>query len=102
MFSMVDRPSKFFTRRSFHFAVLSAILCLVFLVLSQVSRTTTNRSIGDLVGFLITLFAVSVLAGFVLAILSLREQGSRKRNLSAGFNILLFLIFAAQIMYQIV
>lgn len=73
------------TKRSFHFAIISTILLLVFTILSQTTRTIDNN-INDITGYLITLFFVTILMGFFFSILSIREKYHWKKYVGIGMN----------------
>ncbi|WP_124980025.1 hypothetical protein [Nonlabens xiamenensis] len=81
-----------YTKHSFHIAVLSSLLLVGFVVLSNIDRTTQNN-INDVTGYLITLFFVSLILGFVFAMLSLRESYHWKKYIGLGINVFYFILF---------
>lgn len=78
-----------FSKRSFHFAIFSLILMVLFLALSAISRDGST-SIDSLIGYLITLFFVTVIIGFVLALISLKEPSSTIKYIGFIVNLALF------------
>ncbi|SCY21006.1 hypothetical protein SAMN05192588_1682 [Nonlabens sp. Hel1_33_55] len=75
-----------FSKRSFHFAVFSIILMVVFLILSVVNRNGST-DLDSIVGYLITLFFVTVIIGFVLALLSIREPATTQKYIGLIVNV---------------
>jgi hypothetical protein len=73
------------TKRSFHFAVFSAVLLVVFTILGQTTRTAAN-AINDITAYLITLFFISVLFGAIFSVLSIREDFHWKKYAGIGVN----------------
>ena len=80
-----------FSKRSFHFAIISIVLMVVFLVLSATSRNGST-SLDSIVGYMITLFFVTVVIGFICALLSLREQASTHKYIGLIVNIGLLIL----------
>lgn len=78
-----------FSKRSFHFAIFSLILMVLFLALSSISRDGST-SFDSLIGYLITLFFVTVIIGFVLALISLKEPSSTIKYIGLIVNLVLF------------
>ncbi len=74
----------------------------VFLVLSTIERTKDNTAMNDITAFLITLFMISVLTGFVFALLSFRESYSTKKAFSLIVNVGLFLFLGYYVMQNLV
>lgn len=74
----------------------------VFLVLSTIERTKANTTMNDVTAFLITLFMISVVTGFVFALLSLRESYSTKKAFSLIVNVGLFLFLGYYVMQNLV
>ncbi|MFT6798259.1 MAG: hypothetical protein ACJAWA_000368 [Nonlabens sp.] len=73
------------TKRSFHFAVFSSVLLVVFTILGQTTRTAAN-TINDITAYLITLFFISVLFGAIFSVLSIREDFHWKKYAGIGVN----------------
>ena len=80
-----------FSKRSFHFAIISIVLMVLFLILSVTNRNGST-SFDDLVGYLITLFFVTVVLGFVCALLSLRERASTQKYIGLVVNVILTIL----------
>ena len=80
-----------FSKRSFHFSVFSIILLVAFLILSTTNRNGST-AFDSVVGYLITLFFVTVIIGFVLALLSIKEKASLKKHIALVVNIGLALL----------
>jgi len=81
-----------YSKRAFHFSVFSLILMAVFLVLSTIERTKSNTGMNDVTGYLITLFFVTVLVGFILSVIGLREPSNLKKIAALVINVGLFLL----------
>ncbi|WP_438969289.1 hypothetical protein [Nonlabens sp.] len=79
------------TKRSFHFAIISSVLLVVFTILSQTTRTVDNN-INDITGYLMTLFFVTILMGFFFSILSIKENYHWKKYLGIGINFFLVIM----------
>jgi hypothetical protein len=73
------------TKRSFHFAVFSVVLLIVFTILGQTTRTAAH-TINDITGYLITLFFVTVLLGVFFSVFSIRESYHWKKHVGIGVN----------------
>jgi hydrogenase/urease accessory protein HupE len=69
----------------------------VFLSLSLIERTAANSAMDDVTGFLITLFFITVIGGFMYALFSLREPNSWRKILGLVVNIGLFLMLALNV-----
>lgn len=80
-----------FSKRSFHFAILSIILMVVFLTLSVTNRNGST-SLDSLVGYMITLFFVTAVLGFICAMLSLREPSSTQKQIGLIVNVVLVVL----------
>jgi|GEM_PF-1225817 len=80
-----------FSKRSFHFAVISIVLMVLFLLLSVTNRNGSN-SLDDVVGYMITLFFVTVVLGFICALLSLRETATTQKYLGLVINLVLMIL----------
>ncbi len=80
-----------FSKRSYHFAVFSIILMIAFLVLS-LSNRNGNTSLDDLVGYMITLFFVTVTLGFICAMISIREAASYQKFAGMVVNVILMIL----------
>ncbi len=85
-----------FTKKSFHFSIISCSLLAVFTILSQTVRTSTNN-INDVTGYLMTLYFVTVLLGVICSVLSFKEQYHWKKYVGLGINIFLFVMTAIAI-----
>ncbi len=90
MFAVYTQLMKY-SKKSFHFAIISSILLLVFTLLSQTARTATNN-INDIAGYLMTLYLVTVTLGLVFSILSIKEPYHWKKYVGIGINIFLFVM----------
>lgn len=78
------------SKRSLHFCVISTVIGLVFVLLSQMTRNTSN-GIDSLTSFLITLQCVAILLGFVTALLAFKEKPkSLLQHLTQWLNIIYF------------
>ncbi|AZQ44915.1 hypothetical protein [Nonlabens ponticola] len=88
------------SKRSYHLAAFSIILLVVFLTLSVINRDGSTM-LDDIVGYLITLFFVTVLAGFVFAMLSLREPSSRVKTIGLAVNVILFVLLAVNVLLNL-
>jgi heme A synthase len=86
-----------FSKRSFHFAIISIVLMVVFLALSISSRNGST-SLDSLVGYLITLFFVTVIIGFICAMLSLREKATTQKYVGLIINVVLAIMLAINTM----
>ena len=73
-----------------------------FLVLSTIERTKDNAGINDVTGYLITLFFVTVVVGFVLSLVSVKEDSTLKRNAALVINIGLFLLLVYTVLQNLV
>ncbi|WP_194851198.1 hypothetical protein [Nonlabens antarcticus] len=80
-----------FSKRSYHFAIISIVLLVIFLALSIINRNGST-SFDDIVGYLITLFFVTVIIGFVCAMLSLREASSTQKYIGLIINVVLAIL----------
>lgn len=80
-----------FSKRSFHFAIISIVLMVIFLILSATNRNGSN-SMDSIVGYMITLFFVTVVIGFVFALLSLREKASKEKYIGLAINVILLIL----------
>lgn len=83
-----------YCKRSVHFAWISLIIASLFLILSQVSRDASTQWDG-VVSYLITFQYMSILIGFTLAMLGLREEKTVAQRWAIIINILLFMAMAA-------
>jgi uncharacterized membrane protein YagU involved in acid resistance len=77
-------------------AAISIVLAVIFLILSTISRDGITW-MDDVIGFLITLFIITVLLGFVCSLLSLREPSSKQKLLGLAVNIVLFVLLAVSV-----
>lgn len=73
------------TKRSFHFAIISTVLLVIFTILTQTIRSVDNN-INDITGYLMTLFFVTIFMGFLYSLLSLKEKYHWKKYVGIGFN----------------
>lgn len=80
-----------FSKRSFHFAIISIVLMVIFLILSATNRNGST-SMDSIVGYMITLFFVTVVIGFVFALLSLREKASKEKYIGLAINVILLIL----------
>lgn len=80
-----------FSKRSFHFAIISIVLMVIFLILSATSRNGST-SMDSIVGYMITLFFVTVVIGIVFALLSLREKASKEKYIGLAINVILLIL----------
>ena len=80
-----------FSKRSYHFAVFSILLMAAFLLLSVSSRNGST-SLDDIVGYLITLFFVTVIIGFICSMVSLREPASYQKFIGLVVNVILMIL----------
>ncbi|MFT6097187.1 MAG: hypothetical protein ACJAXY_001855 [Nonlabens sp.] len=88
------------TKRSFHFAIVSSILVTVFTMLSQITRTVSN-SINDGIGYLMTLFFITIIAGVVYSFLSFRESYHWKKYVAIGINFFFFIMTSIALMGRV-
>lgn len=89
------------TKRSFHFAIISSVLLIVFTVLAKTTRTVGNN-MNDLTGYLMTLFFVTVVLGTVFSVMSLKEAKHWKKNVGIGINFFLFILVAIALLGNLV
>ncbi|WP_298954840.1 hypothetical protein [uncultured Nonlabens sp.] len=89
------------TKRSFHMAIFSSVLLLVFTLLSYTTRTAGNN-INDITGYLMTLFFVTVVMGFVLSLLSIKENYHWKKYVGIGINTFLFILLVLGLLGNLV
>ncbi len=82
-----------YTKRSFHFAWISIVLIITFLILSQISRDG-SAEFDMLVSYLITFQYMSILIGFTCSIMSRKEDKTRPQQWAYYINILLFVLMA--------
>ena len=82
-----------FSKRSFHFAIISILLMVIFIVLSITNRNGSTR-LDDLVGYLITLFIVTVVAGFICALLGWREKATLEKYIGLAVNLIFVSLLA--------
>jgi len=85
-----------FSKRSFHFAIISIVLMVIFLILSATNRNGST-SMDSIVGYMITLFFVTVVIGFVFALLSLREKASKEKYIGLAINVILLILLMVNI-----
>jgi hypothetical protein len=90
-------PQNIYTRKAFHFTIISGAHLILFLVFTFIERTESNTAMDQVTSFLITLFAISVLSGFVLSLLSLKENSTKKRNVALIFNVGLFFLLILRV-----
>lgn len=83
-----------YSKRSLHFAWLSLIIASLFLILSQVSRNNSTQWDG-VVSYLITFQYMSILIGFTMAVLGMREEKNKSQRWASIINILLFIALAS-------
>lgn len=83
-----------YSKRSLHFAWISIIIASLFLILSQISRGSSVQWDG-LVSYLITFQYMSILIGFTMAILGMREKKTKAERWAFMINIMLFIAIAA-------
>jgi hypothetical protein len=74
----------------------------VFLSLSLIDRTAANSAMDDVTGFLITLFFITVIGGFVFGLLSLKESSDWRKTLGLIVNTGLFLLLALNVYRNLV
>ncbi|BAO54164.1 hypothetical protein [Nonlabens marinus] len=89
-----------FSKRSYHFAAFSIVLMVAFLVLSVSNRNGSTR-LDDVVGYMITLFFVTVTIGFVCAMVSLREQASYQKIIGLVVNTILMILLAVNLLQNL-
>ncbi|ARN77932.1 hypothetical protein BST97_07935 [Nonlabens spongiae] len=75
---------------------------VVFLILSTVQRTKDNTAMNDVTAFLITFFMITVLTGFVFALLSIRDGHSTKKAFAFIVNVVLFLFLGFYVLQNLV
>ncbi|WP_213521805.1 hypothetical protein [Nonlabens sp.] len=73
------------TKKSFHFAVFSSVLLIVFTILGQTVRTAAN-TINDITAYFITLFFISIFFGAIFSVLSFKEPFHWKKYVGIGIN----------------
>jgi heme A synthase len=86
-----------FSKRSFHFAIISIVLMVVFLALSIINRNDST-SLDSLVGYMITLFFVTVIIGFICAMLSLKEKTAAQKYVGLIINVVLAILLTIHTM----
>ncbi len=74
----------------------------VFLILSTVQRTKDNTAMNDVMAFLITLFMITVVTGFVFALLSIKDDHSTKKAFAFIVNVGLFLFLDYYVLQNLV
>ncbi len=82
-----------FSKRSFHFAIISIALLVLFLLLSASNRNGST-SFDDAVGYMITLFFVTVLLGFICSLLGIREPATTQKYIGLVINVVLVILLA--------
>jgi len=88
-----------YSKRSFHFAWISIVIAIVFLVLSQTSRNSSTQ-FDAAISFLITFQYMSILIGFACAMMSLREEKTKIQRWAFAINVLLFLVLTIYFTYS--
>jgi hypothetical protein len=88
------------TKRSFHFAIFSCVLGVIFTVLSQITRTLED-SFNAGIDCLITLFFISIIAGIFYSFLSIREKYHWKKYVAIGINGFFFILVSIVLMGQV-
>lgn len=79
-----------YSKRALHFCVISTVVGLVFVILSQMPRSKSN-GIDSFTSFLITLQYVAILLAFVTTMLALKEKPKSKiQRLAQWLNIIYF------------
>jgi uncharacterized protein (DUF983 family) len=66
-------------------------------MLSQITRTADN-SINDGIGYLMTLFFITIIAGVVYSFLSIRENYHWKKYVAIGINFFFFIMMSIALM----
>lgn len=89
-----------FSKRSYHFAVISLVLMGVFLILAAVDRNGST-SLDDVIGYLITLFFVTVFIGFVCALLGIRESASYQKMIGLVVNVILMILLIFNVLQNL-
>jgi formate hydrogenlyase subunit 3/multisubunit Na+/H+ antiporter MnhD subunit len=79
------------TKRSFHYAIISSVLLVMFTILSQTTRTVDNN-INDITGYLMTLFFVTIFMGFFFSMMSIKEKYHWKKYIGLGINFFLLIM----------
>lgn len=85
------------TTRSFHFAIISSVLVLLFIILANVDRTHANN-INEVTSFLITLFMISVILGVFFSLKSIPDAHHWKKYFSIVLNLFYFMLFVFSLM----
>lgn len=88
-----------YSKRSLHFAWISLVIATLFLILSQISRDASSQ-FDMIIGYLITCQYMSILIGFAVAMMSLREERTRPQQWAFFINILLFAAVVSYFIYS--
>ncbi len=75
-----------FTNRSFHFAIISLVIMAIFITLSAINRNGSTQ-LDALIGFLITLYFVTVIIGLLTSLLSIKESRTTRWYIAFVVNI---------------
>ncbi|MGB3590765.1 MAG: hypothetical protein WBA16_03685 [Nonlabens sp.] len=89
-----------YTKRAFHFSVISLVLLLVFAVLMTIERSESNAGMDQVTGYLIILFLVSTAVGFFFSLLSIREPHRFKKYFAMTVNFILALLTCVKLFNQ--
>ncbi|ALM21854.1 hypothetical protein AAT17_11710 [Nonlabens sp. MIC269] len=80
-------------KKAFHFAVIQVVVFGIFIILSFIPRTVSN-DISSWISYLMTFFAVIVIAGSIASLLSLKRPFTVKKFIVTIINFW-FLIYLA-------